>query len=157
MKSFDKIEPVFNIDDEMNNLLMTIELKLNQISITDKQKRKYMISKSRVRSIHSSLSIEANSLPLYAVENITFNKPVLGKINEVQEVKNAIELYNHIDEYDYRSENDFLKAHQIMMKYFEDDNGGYRNHGERIKKEDKIIYMAPESTIVPFLMRYYKN
>lgn len=62
MKPFDKIEPVFNIDDKMNNLLRTIELKLNQISITDKQKRKYMISKSRVRSIHSSLSIEANSL-----------------------------------------------------------------------------------------------
>lgn len=62
MKPFDKVEPVFNIDDKMNNLLRTIELKLNQISITDKQKRKYMISKSRVRSIRSSLSIEANSL-----------------------------------------------------------------------------------------------
>lgn len=62
MKPFDKIEPVFNIDDKMNNLLRTIELKLNQIFITDKQNRKYMISKSRVRSIHSSLSIEANSL-----------------------------------------------------------------------------------------------
>ena len=78
MKSFDKIEPVFNIDDEMNNLLRTIELKLNQISITDKQKRKYMISKSRVRSIHSSLSIEANSLPLYAVENIVQEMFVLN-------------------------------------------------------------------------------
>ena len=62
MKPFDKIEPVFNIDDKMNNLLRTIELKLNQIFITDKQNRKYMISKSRVRSIHSSLSIEANLL-----------------------------------------------------------------------------------------------
>jgi len=62
MKPFDKIEPVFNIDDKMNNLLRTIELKFNQIFITDKQNRKYMISKSRVRSIHSSLSIEANSL-----------------------------------------------------------------------------------------------
>ena len=150
IKPFDKIKPVFNIDYEMNNLLRTIELKLNQISITDKQKRKYMISKSRVRFIHSSLLIDANSLPLYAVENITFNKPVLGIMNEVHEVKNAIELYNHIDEYDYRSENDFLKAHQIMMEYFEDDNGGYRNHDERIKKEDKIIYMAPESTIFHF-------
>ena len=78
MKPFDKIEPVFNIDDKMNNLLRTIELKLNQISITDKQKRKYMISKSRVRSIHSSLSIEANSLPLYAVENIVQEMFVLN-------------------------------------------------------------------------------
>lgn len=78
MKPFDKIEPVFNIDDKMNNLLRTIELKLNQISITDKPKRKYMISKSRVRSIHSSLSIEANSLPLYAVENIVQEMFVLN-------------------------------------------------------------------------------
>ena len=80
MKPFDKIEPVFNIDDKMNNLLRTIELKLNQISITDKQKRKYMISKSRVRSIHSSLSIEANSLPLYAVENIVQEMFVLNNL-----------------------------------------------------------------------------
>ena len=153
MKSIDKIEPVFHIDDEMNKLLSTIDQKLNKIVITDKQKRRYMVSKSKVRSIHSSLSIEANSLSLFAVENISNNKPVLGRRDEVQEVKNAIDVYSHINEFDYRSENDFLKAHQIMMKYFEDDNGGYRNHGEGIKKGDKIIYMAPESILVPSLMK----
>ena len=153
MKSIDKIEPVFHIDVEMNKLLSTIDQKLNKIVITDKQKRRYMVSKSKVRSIHSSLSIEANSLSLFAVENISNNKPVLGRRDEVQEVKNAIDVYSHINEFDYRSENDFLKAHQIMMKYFEDDNGGYRNHGEGIKKGDKIIYMAPESILVPSLMK----
>ena len=153
MKSFDKIEPVFYIDDEMNNLLNKIEKKLNQINVTNKQKRKYMISKSKVRSIHSSLSIEANSLSLFAVENILNDKLVLGKMSEVQEVKNAIEVYSHINEFDYKSEKDFLKAHQIMMKYFEDDNGSYRNHGEGIKKGNEIIHMAPESTIVPSLMK----
>lgn len=152
MKSFDKIEPVFYIDNEMNNLLNKIEKKLNQINVTNKQKRKYMISKSKVRSIHSSLSIEANSLSLFAVENILNDKLVLGKMSEVQEVKNAIEVYSHINEFDYKSEKDFLKAHQIMMKYFEDDNGSYRNHGEGIKKGNEIIYMAAESTIVPSLM-----
>ena len=153
MKSFDRVEPVFHIDDEMNTLLSIIDKKLNQIKVTDKQKRKFMVSKSKVRSIHSSLSIEANSLSLFAVENISNNKPVLGRMDEVQEVKNAIEVYSHIDKYDYKSEEDFLKAHQIMMKYFEDDNGGYRNHGEGIKKGDRIIYMAPESIVVPSLMK----
>lgn len=153
MKSFDKIEPVFYIDDEMNNLLNKIEKKLNQINVTNKQKRKYMTSKSKVRSIHSSLSIEANSLSLFAVENILNDKLVLGKMSEVQEVKNAIEVYSDINEFDYKSEKDFLKAHQIMMKYFEDDNGSYRNHDEGIKKGNEIIYMAPESTIVPSLMK----
>lgn len=153
MKSIDKIEPVFHIDDEMNKLLSTIDQKLNKIVITDKQKRRYMVSKSKVRSIHSSLSIEANSLSLFAVENISNNKPVLGRRDEVQEVKNAIDVYSHINEYNYKSEDDFQKAHQLMMKYFDDDNGGYRNHGEGIKKGDKIIYMAPESILVPSLMK----
>ena len=153
MKLFDRIEPVFHIDDEMNTLLSIIEKKLNKITVTDKQKRKYMVSKSKVRSIHSSLSIEANSLSLFAVENISNNKMVLGRMDEVQEVKNAIEVYEHINEFDYKSEKDFLKAHQIMMKYFEDDNGGYRNHGEAIKKNDEIVYLAPESIVVPSLMK----
>ena len=153
MKLFDKIEPVFNIDDETTRLLNHIDSMLSDIKITDKQKRKYMISKSKVRSIHSSLSIEANSLSLFDVESISENKNILGKKDEVQEVKNAIEAYNHINEFDYKSENDFLKAHKIMMKYFDDDNGGYRNHGEGIKKEGKIVYRAPDSILVPSLMK----
>ena len=44
-----------------------------------------------------------------------------------------------------------------MMKYFDDDNGGYRSHGEGVKKNDKIIYMAPESILVPSLMKSLFN
>lgn len=95
--------------------------------------------KSRVRSIHSSLAIEANSLSLESVENIIDNKLVLGDRKEIQEVKNANELYEHIDDYNPKSESDFLKAHTLMMKYFDDDNGFYRDHGEGVKKEIKLF------------------
>ena len=40
-----------------------------------------------------------------------------------------------------------------MMKYFDEDNGGYRNHGEGVEKDGKVIYMAPESLLVPSLMK----
>ena len=40
-----------------------------------------------------------------------------------------------------------------MMKYFDEDNGNYRNHGEGVKRKDEIIYMAPESILVPSLMK----
>ena len=153
MKLFDKINPVFYIDNEMATILKEIDNKLNDIEINDRQKRKYMISKSKVRSIHSSLAIEANSLSLFDVENITENKQVIGKKDEVQEVKNAIEVYNHINEYNYKNENDLLKVHQLMMKYFDEDNGNYRNHGEGVKGKNEIIYMAPESILVPTLMK----
>lgn len=161
MELIDKINPIFHIDDDMNKLIDDINIKLSNIKITDSQKRKNLITKSKVRSIHSSLSIEANSLSLFDVKNIFENKSIIGKKDEVQEVKNAIEVYNHIKEFDYKSEEDFLKAHQMMMKYFDDDNGSYRNHGEGIKKDDEIIYVAPNSLLVPSLMKslfeYVKN
>ena len=153
MKLFDKVNPIYYIDNEMNDILQDINKKLKNINISDKQKRKYMVSKSKIRSIHSSLAIEANSLSLFDVENISENKQVLGKKDEVQEVKNAIEAYNHINDYNYKSENDLLKVHGLMMKYFDEDNGNYRNHGEGVKKKDEIIYMAPESILVPSLMK----
>ena len=153
MNLFDEIKPIYYIDDEMNNILQDINKKLNNIKISDRKKRKYMISKSKIRSIHSSLAIEANSLSLFDVENISKNKQVLGKKNEVQEVKNAIEAYNNINDYNYKSEKDLLKVHGIMMKYFDEDNGNYRNHGEVVKKKDEIIYIAPESVLVSSLMK----
>ena len=150
---FDKVNPIFNIDEKMNELLNNINLKLNDIKITDKQKRKYMITKSKVRSIHSSLAIEANSLSLFDVENISEHKQIIGKRDEIQEVKNAIEAYDKINDYDYKSERDFIEVHGLMMKYFDEDNGGCRNHGEGVEKDGKVIYMAPESLLVPSLMK----
>ena len=153
MNFFDKIKPLYYIDDEMNDLIKSINLKLDSISISNTQKKKYMISKSKVRSIYSSLAIEANSLSLFDVENISEKNEVLGKKNEVQEVKNAIDVYNRINVFDYKSEKDLLKVHQLMMKCSNEDNGVYRNHGEGVKKNKKIIYMAPDSILVPSLMR----
>ena len=153
MELFDKVKPKYYIDKEMNDILQDIDEKLKYIDISDNQKRKYMISKSKIRSIHSSLAIEANSLSLFDVENISENKLVLGRKDEVQEVKNAIEVYNRMNEYNYKSESDLLKVHSLMMRYFDDDNGEYRNHGEGVKRNNEIIYMAPSSILVPSLMK----
>lgn len=153
MNLFDSVKPIFNIDEEMNELLVNIDSKLNDIKITDKQKRKYMVTKSKVRSIHSSLAIEANSLSLFDVENILEHKQIIGKRDEIQEVKNAIEAYDKINNYDYKSEKDLIEVHRLMMKYFDEDNGSYRNHGEGVEKNGKVIYMAPESILVPSLMK----
>ena len=106
---------------------------------------------SKVRSIYSSLAIEANSLSLESVHSIVDSKMVFGNRKEIQEVKNANELYEHINEYNWKSEFDFLKAHTLMMKYFDDDNGYYRNHGEGVKRGDEIICSAPQSILVSSL------
>ena len=153
MNLFDKVKFIYNLDDKMIKKLNKIDEKLKIIKINNRQKRNNLVMKSKVRSIHSSLSIEANFLSLFEVENIVENKKVIGKKAEIQEVKNAIKLYNNIKNYDYKNEEDFIKAHLIMMQGFEDDNGKYRNHGEGIVRDGKIIYQAPDSILVPVLMK----
>lgn len=152
LKNFDKINPIFYISEDNKNVIKKIEKNLSLIKLENSFKKNLQV-KSRVRSIYSSLAIEDNSLSLDSVENIIEHKLVLGNRKEIQEVKNANELYEHIDEYNWKDEKDFLKAHVVLMKYFDDDNGYYRNHGEGIKKDDKIIYMAPNSLLVPSLMK----
>ena len=146
--NFDKIEPKFYISENNKKDIKKIEKELSLINLNNK-----IEIKSRVRSIYSSLAIEDNSLPLESVERIIENKLVLGDRNDIQEVKNANELYKHMNEYNWKNEKDFLKAHTLLMKYFEDDDGYYRKHGEGVKKGDEVIYMAPNSLLVPSLMK----
>lgn len=145
--NFDKIEPKFYISENNKKDIKKIEKELSLINLNNK-----IEIKSRVRSIYSSLAIEDNSLPLESVERIIENKLVLGDKKDIQEVKNANELYEHMNEYNWKDEKDFLKAHTLLMKYFEDD-GYYRKHGEGVKKGDEVIYMAPNSLLVPSLMK----
>lgn len=146
--NFDKIEPKFYISENNKKDIKKIEKELSLINLNNK-----IEIKSRVRSIYSSLAIEDNSLPLESVERIIENKLVLGDKKDIQEVKNANELYKHMNEYNWKNEKDFLKAHTLLMKYFEDDDGYYRKHGEGVKKGDEVIYMAPNSLLVPSLMK----
>lgn len=149
--NFDVINPVFNLSSKNIKTINEIETFLKDAK---KQKlKKFVRKKSQVRSVYSSLAIENNSLSLEDVNKISNNISVSGKRKEIQEVKNAIELYENIVSYNWRKEKDLNKAHKVLMKYFDDDNGNYRKHGEGVKRGKKIVFIAPESTIVPDLMK----
>lgn len=157
--NFDVINPVFNLSSKNIKTINEIETFLKDAK---KQKlKKFVRKKSQVRSVYSSLAIENNSLSLEDVNKISNNISVSGKRKEIQEVKNAIELYENIVSYNWRKEKDLNKAHKVLMKYYDDDNGNYRKHGEGVKRGKKIVFIAPESTIVPDLMKslfkYIKN
>lgn len=153
MRNLEGIEPIFHVTDDVLELIKKIEKELSLIKFDNNDRKKNLRIKSRVRSIHSSLAIEANSLSLKSVENIVDKKVVYGNRKEIQEVKNANELYEHISDYDWRDEEDFLKAHFLMMKYLDDNNGKYRNHGEGIIQGKDVIYTAPQSILVPSFMK----
>ena len=108
---------------------------------------------NKIKSIHSSLAIEANSLSLSQVKDVIEGKVVLGPKKEIQEVKNAYLAYSSLNTFDGYSEEDLLRAHSIMTYLTCDESGKYRNHGEGVFDGDKVIFVAPPENMVPTLMR----
>lgn len=149
MDAFTKVNIKYYIDEEMELLIKEIDDNLSKIKITN-QKRDNLITKAMIRSIHSSVSIEANPLSLLDVKKILEEKEIIGDKKDIEEIKNTIEVYNNIDKYDYKSEKDFLKAHQVIINNI--SSSGYRDHGEAVKMNNQIIYMAPDSLLVPELI-----
>lgn len=150
MKRFDSLNICFNISDDNWKMIEKIEKKLSLIDdvCTDKEVQ----IRFRSRAIHSSLAIENNSLSLEDVEMILYKKIVFGNDKDIQDVRDINEIYERMDEFDWTDEESFIHAYIIMMKYFDDKNF-YRDHGEGIVSDGKIIYVAPDSLFVSSLMK----
>lgn len=105
-----------------------------------------------IRTIQGSLAIEGNSFNLEQVSTILEGKRVLGKPKELREVKNAIECYSKLTEFDPLSVKSFLAAHRILMHRLVDRPGGFRAGGVGILKGSKVSHIAPKAIQVPGLM-----
>lgn len=53
---------------------------------------------NRIKSIHSSLAIESNSLSFNQVKDLIDGKMVIGSQKEIQKVKNAYDAYLKIND-----------------------------------------------------------
>ena len=146
-------KPPFDITNSMINKIIAITEKVSTISSFNSLKRMPILRKNnKIKSIHSSLTIEANSLSIKEVEDVIDGKKVLGPEKEIIEVKNAYEAYSMVEEFDGYNENDLLKAHKILTNSLLEDSGKYRNHGEGVYDGERLIFMAPPQDIVPTLM-----
>ena len=109
--------------------------------------------KNQIKTIHSSLAIENNTLTLKQVTDIIDGKRVLGAPDEIQEVKNAIEAYRLMPQLDALKEKDLLKAHELMMKGLVKQAGHYRQEGVGVfDGNGNCLHMAPPADRVPQLM-----
>ena len=145
--------PPFNITNNILNLVSEISEKVGKISVTSNmQSKPHLRKNNRIKSIHSSLKIEANSLTIGQVRDVINGKIVLGEKKEIQEVKNAYAAYERINEIDTYNINDFKSLHGIMMKYLIDEAGEFRKGEEGVFDGDKCIFMAPPAKNVPELM-----
>lgn len=147
-------KPPFTLTNQMLSLCISITEKIGRINNYQSLKRMPILRKNnKIKSIHSSLAIEANSLSLTQVKDVIDGKIVIGPKKEIQEVKNAYNLYNMFDQLNCFNEKDLLKAHAILTFLIDEESGQYRNHPEGVFDGDKVIFVAPPENIVPSLMK----
>lgn len=145
--------PPFEITSKIIELISNISEKIGEInSLQNSPYHVKLRKENRIKTIHSSLAIENNSLSLKQITAIIDGKRVLGNPNEIKEVKNSIQAYDLLLSLNPYNEKDLLKAHKLMMQNLVERNGKYRTDGVGIFDGEKVVHMAPPASRVPELM-----
>ena len=149
----DGYKPPFTITNSILSHVASVSEKVGRITVMSNMENKPHLRKNnRIKSIHSSLKIEANSLSLSQVRDVINGKLVFGEAKEIQEVKNAYNAYEKIAEIDPYSIEELKKFHGIMTKYIVEESGDFRSGEEGVFNGEECIFMAPPARFVPQLM-----
>jgi len=156
------MSPPYNITPFILKLIASISEKIGEINANFLDKPSPTLRKqNKIKTIHASLKIEGNTLTEKQITALLENKRVVGPKKDIQEVINAINIYENIHHFDPVNEKSFLKAHKALMTDLIDKPGSYRKQGVGIIKGSKVEHLAPPYQNVPFLMKdlfqYLKN
>lgn len=156
------MKPPYNITPLILELVASISEKLGEIKSAYLMKPPAELRKrNRIRTIQSSLEIEGNTLSLDQVTALLDDKRVLAPAKDIQEVRNAVEVYSHLSEFKPYSIDSLCSAHKILMKGLIDNAGRLRSSTVGIAKGSEITHIAPRSDMVrPLLndlLKYVKS
>lgn len=145
--------PVFKITPKITSLAYQIAQDLERINIIREQVlTPYLRRENRIKTIRSSLYIEANTLSLEQVADVIDGKTVVGPAHDILEVKNAIEAYDALLACDPYSVEDLLQEHKLMTKDLLIESGRFRSKGVGVFASDTPIHVAPPAEQVPVLV-----
>lgn len=142
-------KPPFHMTDRITNLVAEISEQIGRITVLSHGNLNPRLRKeNRIRTIHSSLAIEHNSLSLEQVTAILNGQRILGDPNEIREVQNAYETYEMLLTLNPASVKDLLRAHKQMMNSLIPENGRFRSKGVGVFDGDVVVHMAPPAEFV---------
>jgi Fic family protein len=148
------MKPPYDITLKILKLISSISEKIGEVNANYLNKQSPQLRKqNRIKTIHSSLQIEGNTLTEEQITALIENKRVIGPKKDVLEVLNAIMVYDKLEEYKFSSDKNFLKAHFELMNGLIESAGKYRKQGVGIVKGTKIEHIAPPHENVPHLMK----
>lgn len=147
----DKYIPPYEITDEMLELVSEIMENLGKLSgVNELEKLPRLRRVSRIKSIHSSLAIENNTLSIEQVTDVINGKRVLAPQKDIEEVHNAFNAYEKLSGINPYSIDDLLKIHGIMMNGLVKEAGMLRSGQVGVYNQDgKVVHLAPPADFVP--------
>ncbi|BCE00139.1 Fic family protein [Marinicellulosiphila megalodicopiae] len=145
-------QPPFSITSKIIDLIANISEHIGRLSVIDEEKNLKLRRINRIRTIQGSLAIEGNTLSEEQITAILDGKRVIAPPKDVQEARNAIKAYEAFETWAPSSNDDFLKAHQILMSGLIDDAGLYRSGNVGVMNGKTIVHMAPPAGRVNQLM-----
>ncbi|GBD89005.1 adenosine monophosphate-protein transferase SoFic [bacterium BMS3Abin03] len=147
------MKPPYKITTNILKLIASISQKLGEINAIYLSRPSPQLRKrNKIKTIHSSLKIEGNSLSEEQITAIVENKRVIGAKKDILEVTNAIKVYDNIESFNPFSYKSFLKAHKTLMNNLVEGPGKYRTQDVGIFKGTQISHLAPSAKKVPILM-----
>ena len=146
-------KPPFTVSAKAINLIAKISSQLERYAIRMEQEDTLRLRRAnRIKTIHSSLAIEGNTLSEGEVQAVLEGKKVVAPLKEIQEVRNAIKTYELYPKLNPFSIQNLLLAHGTMMSGLVDEAGMFRKGGVGVFDGDKPIHIAPPADRVRDLM-----
>lgn len=146
------VSPPFEITDHIINKTAEIAEAVGKISVTANiDKTPVLRRKNRILTIQGSLAIEQNSLTVEQVTAVLNGKTVIAPPKDIEEVKNAYDIYENMEILSPYSCEDLLKAHSVMMRGLINECGVFRSHpiGVADSATGKIIHFGTLPSYVP--------
>ncbi len=148
------MKPPYDVTPYILRLITSISEKVGALNANYLNKPSPKLRReNRIKTIHSSLKIEGNTLTEEQITALLENKRIIGPKKDVKEVLNAIEVYEHLENYNPFHEKSFLECHKHLMANLIEDAGKYRKQGVGIMKGSQVEHYAPPYENVPFLMK----
>jgi Fic family protein len=147
------MNPPYEITSKILKLITSISQKIGEVNAKHLVRQNPKLRKqNQIKTIHSSLRIEGNTLSEEQITSIIENKRVFGPEKDIKEVLNALEVYKELKKFRYDSQKDFLRAHNLLMNELVLDPGKYRTKGVGIVKGSKVEHIAPPFSNLNYLM-----
>jgi len=152
--SIKKMKLPYEITSSILKLITSISEKIGEVNANLLNRPSPKLRKqNRIKTIHSSLKIEGNTLTEEQITALLENKRVIGPKKDVLEVLNAIKIYENLENFNPSNEKSFLEAHQKLMEGLIENSGKYRTQSVGIVKGSKVEHLAPPFENVPYLMK----